>query len=140
LDWSLRTYHLYEEKKSMTVKSLGVMALLGVALAVAVPMWAHHSHGNYDMEVYTNLTGTIKEAHFLNPHSWVYIEVKDKDDKVTMWALEGTSPAGLRRRGWDLAAFKPGVTISARCHQLRDKSPGCLLGFITLDGVERSFD
>ena len=124
----------------MTVKSLSLIALFAIALAVAVPVWAHHSHGNYDMEVYTNLTGTIKEAHFLNPHSWIYIEVKGDDGKTTMWALEGTSPAGLRRTGWDLSAFKAGVTISARCHQLKDKSPGCLLGFITLDGVEKSFD
>ena len=124
----------------MTVKSLSVIALFAVALAVAVPVWAHHSHGNYDMEVYTNLTGTIKEAHFLNPHSWIYLEVKEKDDTTTVWALEGTNPAGLRRTGWDLTAFKAGITISARCHQLKDKSPSCLLGFITLDGVEKTFD
>ena len=122
----------------MNWKSLGLLVVLAVALAA--PLWAHHSHGNYDMEVYTNLTGTIKEAHFINPHSWIYLEVKDKDGKVTLWALEGTGPAGLRRTGWDLASFKAGVTISARCHQLRDGSPGCLLGFITKDGVERTFD
>jgi hypothetical protein len=124
----------------MRAKFLTVLALAATALMAALPMWAHHSHGNYDMEVYTNLTGTIKEAHFLNPHSWIYLDVKDSDGKVTTWALEGTSPAGLRRTGWDLAAFKPGVTISARCHQLKDGSPGCLLGFITLDGVEKTFD
>ena len=124
----------------MTVRSLSVMAILAIALAVAAPVWAHHSHGNYNMEVYTNLTGTIKEAHFLNPHSWIYLEVKDKDGKTMMWALEGTGPGGLRRTGWDLAAFKAGVTLSARCHQLKDGSNGCLLGFITLDGVEKTFD
>jgi hypothetical protein len=124
----------------MTIKSLSVMALLAVALAVAAPVWAHHSHGNYNMEVYTNLTGTIKEVHFLNPHSWIYLEVKDKDGKVTLWALEGTNPTGLKRTGWDLESFKAGDTLSARCHQLKDGSNGCLLGFISKDGVERTFD
>lgn len=124
----------------MTVKSLSSIALLAVVLAVAAPVWAHHSHGNYDMEVYTNLTGTIKEVHFLNPHSWIYLEVKGDDGKVTLWALEGTGPAGLRRTGWDLSSFKAGDTLSARCHQLKDGAPGCLLGFITKDGVERTFD
>ena len=122
----------------MSWKSLGLLVVL--ALALAAPMFAHHSHGNYNMEVYTNLTGTVKEAHFLNPHSWIYLEVKDNDGKTTLWALEGTNPAGLRRTGWDLSAFKAGVTLSARCHQLKDGSPGCLLGFITMDGVEKSFD
>jgi hypothetical protein len=111
-----------------------------LAITLAAPAWAHHSHGNYDMEVYTTLTGTVREAHFLNPHSWVYLDVKDKDGKVTTWALEGTNPDGLRRTGWDLTAFKAGTPISARCHQLKDGSPGCLLGFITKDGVEKSFD
>jgi len=66
--------------------------------------------------------------------------VTDKDGKVTTWALEGTNPDGLRRTGWDLTAFKAGTQISARCHQLKDGSSGCLLGFITMDGVEKSFD
>jgi Family of unknown function (DUF6152) len=122
----------------MSWKSLSLLAVL--TLALSAPVWAHHSHGNYNMEVYTNLTGTVKEAHFLNPHSWIYLEVKDADGKTTLWALEGTNPAGLRRTGWDLSAFKAGTTISARCHQLKDGSPGCLLGFITLDGVEKTFD
>ena len=124
----------------MKIKSLGIVTLLATALAVVPQVWAHHSHGNYDMEVYTNLTGTIKEVHFLNPHSWLYLDVKEKDGSTTTWALEGTNPAGLRRTGWDLDSFKAGITISARCHQLKDGSPGCLLGFLTMDGVEKSFD
>ena len=126
----------------MNVKSLFLsLALMTIlAITLALPARAHHSHGNYDMEVYTSLTGTVREAHFLNPHSWVYLDVKDKDGKVTTWALEGTNPDGLRRTGWNLTAFKAGTQISARCHQLKDGSPGCLLGFITMDGVEKSFD
>lgn len=126
----------------MNVKSLFLsLALMTIlAITLALPARAHHSHGNYDMEVYTSLTGTVREAHFLNPHSWVYLDVKDKDGKVTTWALEGTNPDGLRRTGWDLAAFKAGIQVSARCHQLKDGSPGCLLGFITKDGIEKSFD
>ena len=66
----------------MNWKSLSLLAVL--TLALSAPVWAHHSHGNYKMEVYTNLTGTIKEAHFLNPHSWIYLEVKDSDGKTTL--------------------------------------------------------
>lgn len=122
----------------MSWKSL--LALAVVAMGLASPVFAHHSHGNYNMEVYTNLTGVIKEVHFLNPHSWIYLDVKEKDGSTTTWALEGTNPGGLKRTGWDLDSFKAGITISARCHQLKDGSPGCLLGFITKDGVEKTFD
>jgi hypothetical protein len=124
----------------MKIKHLCMVALFAIAVAVAPPLWAHHSHGNYNMEVYTSLTGTIREAHFINPHSWIYLDVKEKDGSITTWAMEGTAPAGLKKTGWDLDAFKPGVAISARCHQLKDGSPGCLLGYITMDGVEKSFD
>ena len=124
----------------MKIKCLSIVALIAVAVALAAPAWAHHSHGNYDMEVYTNLTGTLREAHFLNPHSWIYLDVKEKDGTITTWALEGTNPAGLKKTGWDLDSFKAGMTLSARCHQLKDGSPGCLLGFLTMDGVEKSFD
>lgn len=122
----------------MSWKSLLVLAV--VAMSLASPVFAHHSHGNYKMEEYTNLTGVIKEVHFLNPHSWIYLDVKEKDGTTTTWALEGTNPTGLKRTGWDLDSFKVGITISARCHQLKDGSPGCLLGFITKDGVEKTFD
>jgi hypothetical protein len=124
----------------MNWKSLSLLAV--VAGVLSAPVWAHHSHGNYDMEVFTTLTGTIKEAHFINPHSFVYLDVKGSDGKVTTWALEGTGPGGLRRTGWNLAAFKPGAALTAKCHMLKDKTPGCLLGTITLqeEGVERTFD
>ena len=124
----------------MLIKSLSLTAILAVALALALPVWAHHSHGNYMMDEYTALKGTVKEMHWLSPHSWIYLEVKE-GDKVTLWALEGTNPAGLRRTGWTTDMIKPGDTISARCHRLKDGSSGCLLGFVTIkDGVERSFD
>lgn len=124
----------------MRVKSLSIVAILAVAVAVALPLWAHHSHGNYQMETYTQLKGVVKEMHWLNPHSWIYLEVKE-GDKAALWAMEGASPAQLRREGWTTDMIKAGDTISARCHKLKDNSNGCLLGFITIaDGVERKFD
>jgi Family of unknown function (DUF6152) len=124
----------------MNLKSLSLVAVFAVALAVTLPLWAHHSHGNYAMETYTELKGTVQEVHWLNPHTWVYLEVKE-GDKTTMWAMEGASPPALRSGGWTTDMIKAGDTISARCHRLKDGSPGCLLGFITIkDGVERKFD
>ena len=114
------------------------------ALTVVASAWpasAHHSHGNYNMTAYTNLKGVVKEVHWLNPHTWVYIEVKDAKGEANIWALEGASVIQLERRGWTKAMLKIGSTVSVRCHQLRDGSNGCLLGFITPEGgVEKIFD
>jgi len=109
--------------------------------AATVPARAHHSHGNYDMTTYTTIKGTIKEVHWMNPHTWIYLDVKGPTGEVDVWALEGASIIQLERRGWRKEMVKVGATISVRCHQLRDGSTGCLLGFITPEGgVEKIFD
>ena len=116
-------------------------ARAALVLLLVAPVLAHHSHGNYNMTAYTVLTGVVKEVHWINPHTWIYIEVKDEKGEPTMWALEGASVIQVERRGWAKDMIKVGSTIGVRCHQLRDNSSGCLLGFITLEGAaEKMFD
>ena len=118
-----------------------VVAQAIVLAAATGPAFAHHSHGNYDMTTYTTIKGTIKEVHWMYPHTWIYLEVKGPTGEVDVWALEGASIPQLERRGWSKEMVKVGTTISVRCHQLRDNSTGCLLGFITPEGgVEKMFD
>jgi hypothetical protein len=123
----------------MNFKTLSLVAMFTVFLAV--PAWTHHSHGNYQMTEYTNVEGTVLEVHWINPHSWIYLEVTDDGGEAVLWALEGASVVELRRGGWTEDSVETGDKISARCHQLRDGSNGCLLGYLTTeDGVEKLFD
>lgn len=123
----------------MQIKSLSLAAIGTVALAL--PAWAHHSHGNYQMTEYTHLQGTVKEFHLVNPHTWIYLEVTDASGQPAVWALETTGISGLARLGVTSDTVKVGDTISVRCHQLRDGSNGCLLGFLTPEGgVEKEWD
>ncbi|MBI4885677.1 MAG: hypothetical protein HY824_01160 [Acidobacteria bacterium] len=109
------------------------------AIILALPAWAHHSHGNY-VDTFTDIEGVVKEVHLVVPHSWVYIEVKDATGPV-IWALEATGRAGLERIGVTREYVKPGDTIKARCHVLRDGSRGCLLGFLkATDGTVKDWD
>ncbi len=121
---------------------LGSLSLAVIATnALAVSAWAHHSHGNYELAEYTHLTGTVKEIHLINPHSWIYVEVTDAVGQLTMWAMEATGPRGLERAGITRDLISVGDTVSARCHQLKDGSKGCLLGYLTTeDGIEREWD
>ena len=57
------------------VRRTGPALLLFLALTSRLA--AHHSHGNYNMTEYTTLTGIVKEVHWINPHTWIYLEVKD---------------------------------------------------------------
>lgn len=110
-------------------------------LAATFPAWAHHSHANYVETEWLSLEGTVQEVHWMNPHSWIYLEVMDADGQPKAWALEGASITTLRRDGWAQDSVEVGDTISLRCHPLKDGSRGCLLGYITMDdGSEKEFD
>ncbi len=101
---------------------------------------AHHSHGQYE-ETFRDVPGVVKEVHLLTPHSWIYIEVKNGTGAPELWALEATSRPGLERVGVTRESLKAGDTIKARCHPLRDKSNGCLLGFLKApDGTVKDWD
>jgi hypothetical protein len=117
---------------------LGLAAICAVAFAL--PARAHHSHGNYN-DTFMDLEGVVKEIHFVVPHAWVYLEVKDATGEPKMWALEATGRPQLQKIGVTPDYVKPGDTVKARCHHLRDGSNGCLLGFLkAMDGTVKDWD
>lgn len=118
------------------IQTLLWSATLAIGAVALAPTWAHHSHGNYEMTEYTHLTGTVKELHWMNPHTWIYLEVPGESGDSAVWALEGGSPNALLRGGWQPDSVVAGDEISVRCHRLKDGSNGCLLGFVTPPGGE----
>ena len=119
--------------------SLAIAAIC--AVGAVFPMWAHHSHGNYE-DTFMDLEGVVTEVHLVVPHSWVYVEVKDaKGGEAQIWAMEATGRPNLQKSGVTADYVKPGDTIKARCHHLRDGSNGCLLGFLKAkDGSVKDWD
>ena len=117
------------------------LSLAAAAACMILPAWAHHSHGNYQMTEYTHLTGTVTQLHWINPHTWIYLEVTDESGESAVWALESASASGLLRSGVERDEVGVGDTVSVRCHRLRDGSNGCLLGFLKPEGgVEKEWD
>ena len=99
--------------------------LLGIAglLAVAAPMWAHHAFAaEFDAQKPVKLKGTVAKVEFINPHSWIHMDVKDADGKVTRWMVEGGSPNALFRRGVTKDALPQGTEISVDGYQAKDGS------------------
>jgi hypothetical protein len=111
------------------------------AMLAVIPASAHHSHGNY-ADTFMDVEGVVKEVHFIVPHSWVYIEVKNPaGGEPQLWALEATGRGGLEKIGVTREYIKPGDPVKARCHRLRDGSNGCLLGFLKAkDGTVKDWD
>ena len=121
--------------------ALRLAAILTAASIVGTsPIRAHHSHGNYS-DTFVDVEGVVKEVHFVNPHSWIYIEVKGPDGQPLKWSLEASSVIQLERIGVTREYIKAGDSIKARCHPLRDGSRGCLLGFVKArDGSVKDWD
>ena len=112
----------------MKLKSLIFAAVAAVFMAGSA--WAHHSHANYEVSQETELKGTVKELRWMNPHTWIYLEVKNQG-KPALWVLEGGSPAGVGRNGWKKEDVSPGETLTVKCNPLKDGSRGCLINTMT---------
>jgi hypothetical protein len=106
----------------MRTKLVVVLGIAGL-LAVAAPVWAHHAFAaEFDAQKPVKLKGTVAKVEFINPHSWIHMDVKDSDGKVTRWMVEGGSPNALFRRGVTKDALPQGTEISVDGYQAKDGS------------------
>lgn len=98
--------------------------LIASMLAVALPVFAHHSFpAQYDSDKKVNLTGTITRVEWTNPHIFIYIDVQDeKTGEAVPWALELGAPNALLRLGWKRDSLKTGDVISIEGSLARDGS------------------
>ena len=99
---------------------IAVLTVVGV-FAVCVPVFAHHGTNiSYDRSKATTVTGKVTEFRFANPHPQLYIDVTDKDGKVTNWGWELGSPNGLLRTGWTRNSLKVGTEVTVEGSRARD--------------------
>lgn len=88
----------------------GLIAAMSLVVATAA---AHHSAALfYDLDGHTEISGTVTEFRFANPHAILKLDVVGADGETQHWTAETTSPSILRRRGWSQESFKPGEMVT----------------------------
>jgi hypothetical protein len=94
-----------------------------VVLLAGEPVGAHHAFSaEFDAAQPIVLKGTVSKAEWINPHSWVYIDVKGADGKIVTWAIECGAPNALLRRGWNKNSLPIGTEVVVDGYRAKDGS------------------
>jgi hypothetical protein len=94
-----------------------------VLLVLSAPALAHHAFSaEFDAELPVQLKGTVTRMEWINPHSWIHIDVVNADGEIEQWMVEGGAPNAILRRGFTADSLKPGTVILVEGYQARDGS------------------
>ena len=105
----------------MNSRLLKVLCGAGVLMSAALPVAAHHSFSaEFDATKQVTLDGKVVQMEWVNPHSWLTIDVTKEDGTVERWRLEGGSPSVLLRLGWNRNSLPAGTRIKVTAFQAKD--------------------
>jgi hypothetical protein len=98
-----------------------VAVTLAGLLLLALPLLAHHSFAaEYDANKPVTLKGTVTKFDWVNPHSRLFLDVKDDSGKVTAWEFETGNPTSMQRNGWKRDTLKPGDQVVVSGFRAKD--------------------
>ena len=102
-------------------KSFVTMLGLAGLLAAVAPAWAHHAFAaEFDEKKPLKLQGIVTKWELVNPHSWIHLNVKGPDGKITPWMVEGGSPNSLFRNGFTKESLPEGTEIIVEGYRAKD--------------------
>jgi hypothetical protein len=97
------------------------LSVIVAAMLASLPARAHHAFAQeFDEKRPIKLQGTVTKWEVINPHSWIHLDVKSQDGKMTSWMIEGGSPNALFRQGFTKDSLPPGSEIIVEGFQAKD--------------------
>jgi hypothetical protein len=104
-----------------------LLALAATASLAASSAYAHHSFAaEFDVKSPVEFKGKVVKVELINPHSWIHVEIINKDGAREVWKVEGGSPNALFRKGITKASIPVGSELQVTGYQARDKSNSCV--------------
>jgi hypothetical protein len=98
-------------------------AVCGLFLMASAAL-AHHSFSaEYDSSKQITVKGVVQKVAWVNPHAYVFVDVKDENGKLTTWAFESLSPNALARQGWTRNSLKVGEAVTVDGYPAKDGKP-----------------
>ena len=111
---------------------LSIAMMAAASLALAAPVWGHHSFTMFDMTKRLTLTGTITSFEWTNPHAYIEIDVPDEKGVVKHWSIELGSPSILMQSGWKFNSIKAGEKLTLIINPMKSGQAGGFLSTATL--------
>jgi Family of unknown function (DUF6152) len=117
-----------------------ILCLLCALLGASAPAAAHHSFSAiFDAAEPVTITGTVTRVEWMNPHTWIYLDVEKDDGSKEAWSFELGSPNRLMRYGWNQDSLPTGTTVTIVGSRARDGSLKAAVDTVTLPDGKRLF-
>jgi hypothetical protein len=106
------------------MRLVSTLAIAIGALCCSLPLLAHHSFAaEYDSRKTITVHGVVQKVAWVNPHAYVWVDVKDDSGKVITYAFESLSPNALMRGGWTKNSLKAGDEVTVDGYLAKDGKP-----------------
>ena len=109
---------------------LRTLSLALAGLAITAPVSAHHGFGSFDLRSTIELTGTVTDLDWVNPHAWLYLEVTRENGAVAAYRCEMRAATVLRRSGWSPDMFTVGEQVTISGSPDREDSNSCYVSTV----------
>jgi hypothetical protein len=100
-----------------------LLAIASLIVVAATPAIAHHAFGaEFDANKPVLLKGKVTKVEWVNPHTWIHLQITKPDGSKEVWMIEGGSPNSLLRRGVTRESVPVGIDLVVDGYQARDNT------------------
>jgi len=116
----------------MSLARIGTVTVTVLA-CYAGPISAHHSGEMFEPERTVTLSGIVQEFRYINPHSWLIVDIDNEDGSTTIWGFEAEGPQDLMHGGVRKSDLPPGARITVTGRPMKDGRPAAIWSTIVKD-------